>query len=56
MYWYFEAVRAPAGHVAADQRRVVRVAGADTTRLQVRMGFVTCKVGFGILRRFNKPK
>lgn len=36
MYWYFEAIRAPAAHVAADQRRVVRVAGADTARLQVR--------------------
>lgn len=36
MYWYFEAIRAPAAHIAADQRRVVRVAGADTARLQVR--------------------
>jgi hypothetical protein len=36
MYWYFEAIRAPAAHTAADQRRVVRVAGADTARLQVR--------------------
>ena len=35
MYWYFEAVKAPAGNLAADQRRSLRVAASDTARLQV---------------------